>query len=141
MRSERLIDRVRERGPRLRDELAAALEGVPMVREVRGHGFLLGVSFVDPRDGESFLPPELRVAARIDTTAFERGLITLSTQPTRDGLAGDQTLFAPPFTTSDEELLEMTSRFAEAVRLVAGQVESELATLEPASPVRGREAG
>jgi hypothetical protein len=81
------------------------------------------------------------VAGRIDATAFERGLITLSTQPTRDGLAGDQTLFAPPFTTSDQELQEMTSRFAEAVRLVAGQVESELATLEPASPVREREAG
>jgi adenosylmethionine-8-amino-7-oxononanoate aminotransferase len=141
MRSEGLIGRVRERGPRLRHELAAALEGVLMVREVRGHGFLLGVSFVDPRDGDSFLPPDLRVAGRIDATAFERGLITLSTQPTRDGLAGDQTLFAPPFTTSDEELQEMTSRFAEAVRLVAGQVESELATLEPASPVREREAG
>jgi adenosylmethionine-8-amino-7-oxononanoate aminotransferase len=141
MRSEGLIDRVRERGPRLRDELTAALEGVPMVREVRGHGFLLGVSFVDPRDGNSFLPPDLRVAGRIDATAFERGLITLSTQPTRDGWAGDQTLFAPPFTTSDEELQEMTSRFAEAVRVVAGQVESELATLEPASPLREREAG
>ena len=141
MRSEGLIDRVRERGPRLRDELTAALEGVPMVREVRGHGFLLGVSFVDPRDGNSFLPPDLRVAGRIDATAFERGLITLSTQPTRDGWAGDQTLFAPPFTTSDEELQEMTSRFAEAVRVVAGQVESELATLQPASPLREREAG
>src|ERR687897_988791 len=50
----------------------------------RGHGYLLGVSFVDPRDGESFLPPELRLGARIDAAAFERGLIVLSTQPTRD---------------------------------------------------------
>ena len=32
------------------------------------------------------------------TTPLPRGLITLSTQPTRDGYAGDQTLFAPPFT-------------------------------------------
>jgi adenosylmethionine-8-amino-7-oxononanoate aminotransferase len=141
LRSEGLIDRVGERGPRFRDELAAALEGVPMVREVRGHGFLLGVSFVDPRDGDSFLPPELRVAGRIDTTAFESGLITLSTQPTRDGLAGDQTLFAPPFTTTDQELQEMVSRFADAVRRVADAVESELATTVPASPVRGSEAG
>jgi adenosylmethionine-8-amino-7-oxononanoate aminotransferase len=141
LRSEGLIDRVGERGPRFRDELAAALEGVPMVREVRGHGFLLGVSFVDPRDGDSFLPPELRVAGRIDTTAFESGLITLSTQPTRDGLAGDQTLFAPPFTTTDQEFQEMVSRFADAVRRVADAVESELATTVPASPVRGSEAG
>jgi adenosylmethionine-8-amino-7-oxononanoate aminotransferase len=127
MRSEGLVERVRDRGRRLLDELAGALEGIPMVREVRGHGYLLGVSFVDPRDGESLLPRELRVAGRIDDAAFERGLITLSTQPTRDGYAGDQTLFAPPFTTADDELAEMGSRFDDTVRHVATDVESELA--------------
>jgi adenosylmethionine-8-amino-7-oxononanoate aminotransferase len=66
------------------------------------------------------------VAGRVDQAAFERGLITLSTQPTRDGFAGDQTLFAPPFTTTDEELAEMVSRFADAVHSVAQDVEPEL---------------
>lgn len=127
LRSEGLVKRVRDRGASLRDELAGALDGVPMVQGVRGHGYLLGVSFVDPRDEESFLPPELRVAGRIDQAAFERGLITLSTQPTRDGYAGDQTLFAPPFTTTDDELAEMVSRFADAVHHVAAEVGSELA--------------
>jgi adenosylmethionine-8-amino-7-oxononanoate aminotransferase len=127
LRSEGLVEHVRERGGQLREELEAALEGVAMVREVRGHGYLLGVSFVDPRDGESFLPRELRVAARIDDASFGRGLITLSTQPTRDGYAGDQTLFAPPFTTPDDDLAEMVSRFADAVREVAAGVDSELA--------------
>jgi len=126
MRSEGLVERVRDRGPKLLEEVDAALDGIPMVREVRGHGYLLGVSFVDPRDGQSFLPTELRVAARIDNAAFERGLIVLSTQPTRDGYAGDQTLFAPPYTTTDEELAEMVSRFADTVRHVAASVESEL---------------
>jgi adenosylmethionine-8-amino-7-oxononanoate aminotransferase len=129
LRSEDLIARVRERGRRLRDELAAALGDLPMVQEVRGHGYLLGVSFVDPRDGESFLPRELRVAGRIDDAAFERGLITLSTQPTRDGYAGDQTLFAPPLTTTDDELAEMVSRFADAVHRVAADVEPELSAM------------
>jgi adenosylmethionine-8-amino-7-oxononanoate aminotransferase len=133
LRTEGLIERVAERGPKLRDELAAALDGVPMVREVRGHGYLLGVSFVDPRDGDSFLPPELRVGGRIDDLSFDRGLITLSTQPTRDGYAGDQTLFAPPLTTTDDELAEMVTRFADAVRSVAEDVETEL-TASPTSP-------
>jgi adenosylmethionine-8-amino-7-oxononanoate aminotransferase len=137
LRSEGLVERVRERGARLLKELASALRGIAMVREVRGQGFLLGVSFVDPRDGESFLPPELGVAGRIDAAAFERGLITLSTQPTRDGFAGDQTLFAPPFITTDAELAEMVGRFAESVRQVAGEVETELAPLEPASNLSG----
>lgn len=128
LRSERLIERVRDRGPSLRDELASALSDIPLVHEVRGHGYLLGVEYVDPRDGESFLPPELRVAGRIDNAAFERDLITLSTQPTRDGYAGDQSLFAPAFITTDDELAEMVSRFADAVRQVAEEVESELST-------------
>jgi adenosylmethionine-8-amino-7-oxononanoate aminotransferase len=126
LRSERLIERVRDRGPSLRDELASALSDIPLVHEVRGHGYLLGVEYIDPRDGRSFLPPELRVAGRIDNAAFERDLITLSTQPTRDGYAGDQSLFAPAFTTTDDELGEMVSRFADAVRHVAEEVESEL---------------
>jgi adenosylmethionine-8-amino-7-oxononanoate aminotransferase len=129
MRSERLVERVGERGPSLRDELAAALSGIPLVREVRGHGYLLGVSYVDPGDRDSFLPPELRVGGRIDSTAFERGLITLSTQPTRDGYAGDQTLFAPPFTSTDDELAEMVSRFADTVRQVAEDVDRDLSAV------------
>ena len=126
LRSERLIERVRARGPALRDELAAALAGIPLVREVRGHGFLLGVEYVDPRDGRSFLPPELGVARRVDLTAMDQGLIVYSTMPTRDGFAGDQTLFAPPFTTGDDDLSQMVERFAETVRAVARSVEGEL---------------
>ena len=126
LRTEHLIEHVRERGARLRDELAQALDGIDMVEEVRGFGYLLGVSFVDPRDGTSWLPRELRVAGRIDEAAFARDLITLSTQPTRDGYASDQTLFAPPFTTPEEDLGEMVSRFADAVRSVAKDLDAEL---------------
>src|SRR6202165_5866509 len=42
LRKEGLVDHVRERGPRLREELAAALKGLPLVHEVRGRGVLLG---------------------------------------------------------------------------------------------------
>ena len=131
MRTEGLVERVHDRGAQLLGELRDALAGIPLVREVRGHGYLLGVSFVDPRDGESFLPPELRVGARIDAAAFDRELIVLSTQPTRDGYAGDQTLFAPAFTATDDELGEMVSRFADVVRSVASDVEPDLARAEP----------
>jgi adenosylmethionine-8-amino-7-oxononanoate aminotransferase len=138
LRSEGLVDRVRERGPSLREELAAAIAELPIVHEVRGRGFLLGIELVDPRDRRSFLPRELGVAGRIDQAAFDLGLITLSTQPTRDGYAGDQTLFAPPFVATDEELAEMVSRVAEAIRHVSDQVEAELtATQSSWSPAGG----
>jgi adenosylmethionine-8-amino-7-oxononanoate aminotransferase len=141
LRSEGLVERVRERGARLREELAQALRGIDMVGEVRGHGFLLGVSYADPRAPESFLPPQLRVAGRIDDAALDRGLVVLSTQPTRDGMAGDQSLFAPAFTATDAELDEMVSRFAETVRTLAREIEPELEGVEPAErPVTAGEA-
>src|SRR5262249_5904871 len=123
LKRERLVERVAERGPTLRAQLADTLAGIPMGREVRGHGYLLGIEYVDRRDGMSFLPPELGVAGRIDDLALEHGLVILSTQPTRDGYAGDQSLFAPPFTTTDDELAEMVARFATAVKQIAAEVE------------------
>ena len=126
LRRERLVERVRDRGRRLRDEIEDALRDVPMVGEVRGHGFLLGIDYVDPRDGESFLPRELGVAGRIDELALESGLVLLSTQPTGDGYAGDQSLFAPAFTATDEELDQMVERYAGVVQEVARSVEREL---------------
>jgi adenosylmethionine-8-amino-7-oxononanoate aminotransferase len=128
---EQVIERVAERGPRLRAELADALSDVAAVREVRGHGYLLGVEYVDPRNGESFLPPDLGLAGRIDDAALEHGLVTLSTQPTGDGYAGDQSLFAPALTATDEELAEMVERFSTVVHDVAARVERELAGREP----------
>lgn len=127
LRSEGLVESVRERGPGLRRQLEQALRDIAIVGEVRGHGFLLGVEYVDPRDRESLLPPDLRVAGRIDDAALANGLVTLSTQPTRDGYAGDQSLFAPAFTATDEELAEMVNLFAASVRGVAEDVERELA--------------
>src|SRR2546421_81859 len=129
LRTERLIERVRDRGPSLRDQLASALEDVPIVKEVRGHGFLLGIEYVDPRDQRSFLPPELKTAGRIDAVAFEHELMTLSTMPTRDGFAGDQTLFAPPFTSTDAELAEMVERFVRTIREVSNEVEARLSAV------------
>jgi hypothetical protein len=135
LRREGLVEHVRERGERLRAELEEALSDVPIVREVRGHGYLLGIEYADPRDPDSFLPRELGVAGRIDATAFERGLLILSTQPTGDGYAGDQSLFAPAFTATDAELEEMVAQFAAVVREVSGRVEAELE-----APVAGRPA-
>lgn len=127
LEEHRLVERVRERGPALREELERALRGSAVVKEVRGRGFLLGIDYVDPRDGVSFLPPELRVAARIDEEAFRRGLLVYSTQPTADGWAGDQTLLAPAFVSTEEELALVVERMAETVRAVEAQVAEALA--------------
>lgn len=121
-----LIERVRERGPRLRDELADALGDVEIVREVRGRGFLLGVELVDPRDGASFLPVELDVASLVDDTALEHGLLVTSTHPQADGFAGDQTLLAPAYVSTDEELAQIVDRFRDTILAVERSVRGAL---------------
>ena len=119
-----LVERVRERGPALRDELEAALGGSRIVGEVRGRGFLLGVELVDPRDGTSFLPEDLDAATLVDDTAFEQGLLITSSHPQGDGFAGDQVILAPAYTSTDEELAQMVERFAATIedveRAIAG---------------------
>jgi adenosylmethionine-8-amino-7-oxononanoate aminotransferase len=122
-----LIERVASRGPALRDELASALADCELVREVRGRGFLLGIDYVDPRDGESMLPEALGVARRIDEVALENRLCVYSTQPTADGWTGDQTLLAPAFVASDDELGEIVERMARTVRTVEAEVRRALA--------------
>jgi adenosylmethionine-8-amino-7-oxononanoate aminotransferase len=122
----RLVERVRERGPRLLEELASALSDSELVREVRGRGFLLGVELVDPRDGESLLPHELDAAALMDLAALEHGLLVTSSHSSPDGFAGDQTLLAPAYVSTDEELAEMVARLAETVAEVEGRVKDAL---------------
>ena len=121
-----LVDRVRERGPALVDELEAAVGGSEIVREVRGRGFLLGVELVDPRDGESFLPVGLDAASLVDDTAFEYGLLVTSTHPQADGFAGDQVLLAPAYVTSDDELAQVVERFQATIASVERSIKDTL---------------
>ncbi|HEY2651565.1 MAG TPA: aminotransferase class III-fold pyridoxal phosphate-dependent enzyme, partial [Solirubrobacteraceae bacterium] len=121
-----LVERVRDRGPSLRAELERAMGEFEIVREVRGAGFLLGVEFVDPRDGESLLPDELDAASLVDQTAFEYGLLVTSSHSNADGFTGDQTLIAPAFIASDEELTEMVERFEQTVAEVERVVKRSL---------------
>ena len=126
LQADHLVERVRDLGPGLRAALETALADCGMVREVRGQGFLLGVEYVDPRDGESLLPANLRVARRIDVEALRRGLLVYPTQPTADGYTGDQTLLAPAFVSSERELELIVERMAETVRQVEREVVREL---------------
>src|SRR3989441_277511 len=136
MNERRLVDGVRKRGPRLLDELRAALHGSSIVGEVRGRGFLLGVELVDPRDGRSFLPDELDAALLVDDIAFGLGLLVSSTHSTKDGYAGDEVLLAPAYTSSDAELAEMVERFAGTIASLERTVLHQLGR-QPVATARG----
>ena len=130
--AEGLVERVRDRGPSLRDELETALADSEIVGEVRGRGFLLGVELVAPRDGESFLPDQVKAGPLLDSVALEQhDVLVTSTHSQPDGWAGDQTVLAPAYTATDEELAQMIERFAAAVGDVERIVKERLATGAP----------
>jgi adenosylmethionine-8-amino-7-oxononanoate aminotransferase len=120
-----LVERVRERGPSLRDELEAAVGDLDIVGEVRGRGFLLGIELVDPRD-RSFLSADLHTAELVDDVALEHGVLVTSTNSASDGYTGHQTLLAPAFTSSDAELNEMVSRVGDALVEVDRRLKEQL---------------
>jgi adenosylmethionine-8-amino-7-oxononanoate aminotransferase len=77
------------------------------------------------------------MAGLVDATALERELLVTSTHPTSDGFAGDQTLLAPAYTSTDEELAEMIERFAETVTEVERKVKAALTG--PGAAARGEQ--
>jgi adenosylmethionine-8-amino-7-oxononanoate aminotransferase len=131
-----LVERVAERGPRLRDQLEQAVGGLRMVHEVRGRGFLLGVELVDPRDGASLLPAGIDAADLVDQAAMEHGVLVSSSHSSPDGMVGDQTLLAPAFTSTEAELAEMIERFAAALADAEHEVERRLSGAATAAGIQ-----
>lgn len=78
-------------------KLRAALEAMPSVDHVRGHGLLLGAQLVPGHD-----------AAQVARTLLERGLIVNAVNATTLRLA-------PPLTVSDQEVAEAVAMIAEVL--------------------------
>ena len=70
---------------------------------------------------------ELDVASLVDDTALDHGVLVTSVHPQADGFAGDQTLLAPAYVSTDEELVEMVERFAAALADVDRSIKDSLA--------------
>ena len=118
---EKLISRVRERGEVLRWELRSALERFPVVGDVRGRGYLIGIEFVRERTTREPLPAERAFSQALGRRAFEDGLIVYPCSGNVGGTAGDTVIVAPPYNASDAELAELLERLSRAIeRTLAG---------------------
>ncbi|MBM3490227.1 MAG: aspartate aminotransferase family protein [Alphaproteobacteria bacterium] len=110
---ERLIDNVRQVGGHLRTSLERMAAGSPIVGEIRGRGFLLGVEIV--RDKETGEPNHEAIAA-ITARAREHGLLT-GWWPSYH-LAANIIRLMPPYTLTRAEADEAVGILEEAVRHV-----------------------
>ena len=109
---QHLLADVDSKGATLLRLLSEEFSGHPHVGDVRGHGLLAAVEFVQSREPMTPFPLTLRVAARIARAAFEAGLIV---RP----LSESNTLaFSPTFVVTDDELQQMVRTFAQAAQSV-----------------------
>jgi len=91
---------------------------------VRGRGLLLGVEFVADAATKEPFPPELDVRGRFSRACLARGVYTYQGGGSVDGRRGDHTLLAPPFIITAEQVEELVSCMAEALRDVVRELEA-----------------
>jgi adenosylmethionine-8-amino-7-oxononanoate aminotransferase len=113
---DRLVERVRDNGPKLMQMIRDALHGLDAVGDVRGRGYFIGVEFVADRATKQPFPAELQLFARIRQTAFDDGLICYPVGGNVDGVNGDIVIIAPPYNATDDELAEIADKFGHAAR-------------------------
>lgn len=112
-----LVRRVEAAGGPFRDQVANAVAALPIVREIRGRGFLLGIELDPAATGQDAEQAIVEAGLRQD-------LLLAATATGADGFVGDQVVLAPSFTASAEEL-----------ELIAERTAAALADLEATLPV------
>jgi len=115
IRDEGLLPRVQVLGERLDALLRERLEAHPNVGDLRGRGLFRGIELVADRASKAPLEPAQRVHARIKNAAMSRGLLCYPMGGTIDGEKGEHILLAPPFTLTDEQLVELADKTAQAI--------------------------
>ncbi len=113
---ERLVDRVRAKGPGFAHLIAEALGGVEAVGDIRGRGYFIGIEFVADRMTKAPFPRDRQLYLKIRQRSLEDGLICYPSGGNVDGVRGDTVILAPPYNATDGELAEIAERFGRAAR-------------------------
>ncbi|HEY7399525.1 MAG TPA: aminotransferase class III-fold pyridoxal phosphate-dependent enzyme [Actinomycetota bacterium] len=113
-----LVERSRERGDRLRQDLGAALAESPIVGDVRGLGLMIGIELVRDRESREPFPRADRVTERVLAAARAAGLLLYSSTGHAESGNGDLVMLGPPFVLSDDEMGLLVERTAAAIASV-----------------------
>jgi adenosylmethionine-8-amino-7-oxononanoate aminotransferase len=117
LRDDGLVERSRELGAKLLQELRAELDGVEHVGDVRGIGMMIGIELVRDRTSKEPFARAEQVTERIVAAARGAGLLLYSSTGHVD-MAGDIVMLGPPFTLTDEDAALLVERTVRAVRSV-----------------------
>ena len=115
IRDENLLEKVREKGAKLKEALTARFGNHPHVGDIRGRGLFIGVELVEDRGTKEPFDPARKLNAVIKKEAFQRGLMVYPMGGTIDGVRGDHVLIAPPFIIEDEHIEQIVDTLNEAI--------------------------
>ena len=119
LRERDLVERAATMGERLRTDLAATLDDVAIVGDVRGLGMMIGIELVRDRGTKEPFARAERVTERVVGAARENGLLLYSSTGHVDGRDGDLLMLGPPFSITDDDATQLVERTASAIRSVA----------------------
>jgi adenosylmethionine-8-amino-7-oxononanoate aminotransferase len=115
IRREGLVEASRDKGARLRKELAEALAGHPFVGDVRGRGLMVAVELVADRETKRPFARSDRVTERVVVAAKNAGLLLYPSTGCADGTDGDLVMLGPPFVITEDELAELVDGTVRAI--------------------------
>jgi adenosylmethionine-8-amino-7-oxononanoate aminotransferase len=119
VRDDGLVERSRELGAKLLQELRAELDAAQHVGDIRGAGMMIGVELVRDRASKEPFPRRDQITERIVAAARDDGLLLYSSTGHVDGTDGDLVMLGPPFTLTDDDAAVLVERTVRAVRSVA----------------------
>jgi len=112
MERERLPQRVHDDiGPYFQAAIRQAVEGNPLVGEVRGKGLLAAIELVDDRAERRFFDPDLDVGTRCRNHCFQNGLVMRAIR--------DTMVLSPPLTITRTEVDELAGLAGHCIGLIA----------------------
>jgi adenosylmethionine-8-amino-7-oxononanoate aminotransferase len=121
LRQHDLVDRAREMGDYLHEQLHGLARRQVSIGDVRGMGLLAGVEFVSDPDSRTPFPASQRLAQRIASEMENRGVLIRPGVPGSNyGAGGDHIQISPPYVISQAQVDQIVETLDAAVSVVIG---------------------
>ena len=115
MERDRLVERSRDQGQRLRAALEARFGAHPNVGDIRGRGLFHALELVADRSTKRPFARSRRIAERLKAAGLAHGLVCYPSSGAADGELGDHVLLAPSCLITDAEIATLVERLAAAL--------------------------
>lgn len=118
MEKYNVVENSASMGAYLKKRITELAQTSEIIGDVRGKGLFVGIEFVEDKLTKKSFSRECDLVNRIVRANFEEGLLVYPANAGVDGITGDAIILSPPLTIRKEEVEELVTRFAAALRKV-----------------------